>query len=181
MTAEPFEIAIPDEDLEELRLRVARTRWADDLGNSDWRYGVEREWLEEMVGYWREDYDWRAQEREMNRLAHFRVTIDGIPLHFVHVRGTSPDPVPLLLLHGWPWTFMDFHALIAPLSDPVANGGDAEDSFDLIIPSLPGFGFSTPLTATGLNVPRLAELFSTLMTDVLGYSRFAVGGGDWAQ
>ena len=179
MTAEPFEIAIPDEDLEELRLRLARTRWADDLGNSDWRYGVEREWLEDMVDYWREDYDWRVQEREMNRLAHFRVTIDGLPLHFVHVRGTNPDPVPLLLLHGWPWTFMDFHALIAPLSDPVANGGDAEDSFDLIIPSLPGFGFSTPLTATGLNVPRLAELFSKLMTEVLGYSRFAVGGGDW--
>jgi pimeloyl-ACP methyl ester carboxylesterase len=176
---EPFEIAVSDAEVDDLRLRLARTRWADDFANADWRYGVERHWLEDMVGYWRDGYNWRAQEREINRLGNFRVTIDGVPLHFVHVRSANPNPMPLLLLHGWPWTFMDFQQLVGPLSDPGAHGGDPADSFDLIIPSLPGFGFSTPLTTSGLTVPRLAELFSTMMTEVLGYSRYAVGGGDW--
>ena len=179
MKPEPFEIAVPDAELADLRSRLAHTRWADDLGNADWRYGVERAWLKDMVGYWHDQYDWRATEREINRLDNFKVTIDGVPLHFVHVRGKGKNPVPLLLLHGWPWTFMDFHALIGPLSDPAAYGGDPSDSFDLIIPSLPGFGYSMPLTKTGLDVPRSAELFAKLMTDVLGLSRFAVGGGDW--
>ena len=179
MKPEPFEIAVPEAELDDLRSRLAHTRWADDLGNADWRYGVERAWLKDMVGYWHDRYDWRATEREINRLGNFKVTIDGVPLHFVHVRGKGKNPVPLLLLHGWPWTFMDFHALIGPLSDPAAHGGDPSDSFDLIIPSLPGFGFSMPLTQTGLDVPRSAELFAKLMTDVLGLSRFAVAGGDW--
>lgn len=179
MKCEAFDIAVPETELEDLRLRLARTRWADDLGNADWRYGVERGWLEDMVRYWREEYDWRVTERTINRLGNFKVTLDGVPLHFLHVRGKGPDPMPLLLLHGWPWTFMDFHALVGPLSNPAAHGGDPADSFDLVIPSLPGFGFSMPLTRTGLDVPRSAELFAKLMTDVLGYSRFAVGGGDW--
>jgi pimeloyl-ACP methyl ester carboxylesterase len=177
--AEPFEIAIPEADLEELRMRLARIRWADDFGNEDWRYGVERCWLEDMIRYWREDYDWRAQEREMNRFAHFRVTIDGVPLHFLHVPGKGANPMPLLLIHGWPWTFMDFHALIGPLTDPAAHHGDAADAFDLIIPSLPGFGFSMPLITTGLGGEQTAELLWRLMTEVLGLSRFAVAGGDF--
>jgi pimeloyl-ACP methyl ester carboxylesterase len=179
MKPEPFEIAVPDAELDDLRSRLAHTRWADDLGNADWRYGVERGWLEDMVRYWHDQYDWRATERKINQLGNFKVTIEGVPLHFAHVRGKGKNPMPLLLLHGWPWTFMDFHALVGPLSDPAAHGGDPADSFDLIIPSLPGFGFSMPLTRTGLDVPRSAELFAKLMTDVLGYSRFAVGGGDW--
>lgn len=179
MKAERFEVAVPEADLDDLRFRLANTRWADDLGNHDWRYGVERGWLEDMVHYWRTEYDWRTHERVINRLANFRVIIDGVPLHFVLRRSRSPSAVPLLLLHGWPWTFMDFYALIDPLSEPVANGGDALDSFDVIVPSLPGFGFSTPLTQTALTVPRLADLFSRLMIGVLGYERFAVGGGDW--
>ncbi len=179
MKSEPIQITVPDAELEDLRSRLARTRWADDIGNADWRYGVERGWLEDMIRYWREEYDWRAAERTINQLGNFKVLIDGVPLHYVHVRGKGENPMPLLLLHGWPWTFMDFHALVGPLSDPEAHGGDPADSFDLIIPSLPGFGFSMPLTQTGLDVPRSAELFAKLMTDVLGYSRFAVGGGDW--
>jgi pimeloyl-ACP methyl ester carboxylesterase len=179
MRPEPFEIAVPDAELDDLRSRLAHTRWADDLGNADWRYGVERGWLEDMVRYWCDQYDWRATERKINQLGNFKVTIDGVPLHFAHVRGKGKNPMPLLLLHGWPWTFMDFHALVGPLSDPAVHGGDPSDSFDLIIPSLPGFGFSMPLTQTGLDVPRSAELFTKLMTDVLGLSRFAVGGGDW--
>jgi pimeloyl-ACP methyl ester carboxylesterase len=179
MKPEPFEIAVPDIELEDLRSRLARTRWADDLGNADWRYGVERAWLEDMVRYWRDQYDWRATERKINRLGNFKATIEGVPLHFAHVRGKGKNPLPLLLLHGWPWTFMDFHALVGPLTDPAAHGGDPSDSFDLVIPSLPGFGYSMPLTRTGLDVPKSAELFAKLMRDVLGYSRFAVGGGDW--
>ncbi len=179
MKPELFEIAVPDSELEGLRLRLARTRWADDIGNADWRYGVERGWLEDMVRYWREEYDWRATERKINLLGNFKVVVDGVALHYVRVRGKGENPLPLLLLHGWPWTFMDFYALVGPLSDPAAHGGDPADSFDLIIPSLPGFGFSMPLTRTGLDVPRSAELFAKLMTEVLGYSRFGVGGGDW--
>jgi pimeloyl-ACP methyl ester carboxylesterase len=179
MKAERFEVAVPAADVEDLRERLRRTRWAEDFGNADWRYGVERGWLEEMVRYWRDDYDWRTAEREINRLAHFRVTVEGVPLHFVHLRGKGPDPTPLMLVHGWPWTFMDFHELIGPLTDPGAHGGDPADAFDLIIPSLPGFGFSTPLTTTGLDVPRTAELLWSLMAEVLGYRRFAVAGGDF--
>lgn len=179
MIAEPFAVAIPDEDLADLRARLGSVRWADDFGNGDWRYGVERGWLEEMIRYWRDDYDWRAQERAINRLPQFRVAIDGVPIHFVHVRGGGTNPVPLLLLHGWPWTFMDFHRLIGPLTDPVAHGGDAADAFDLVIPSLPGHGFSMPLRQTGLDIPRHAAIFAKLMTGVLGYPRFGVGGGDW--
>jgi pimeloyl-ACP methyl ester carboxylesterase len=179
MRAEPFEVAVPDAELEDFHTRLQRTRWADDLGNADWRYGVERGWLEDMVRYWRKDYDWRKAEQKINQLANFKVTIDGVPLHFVHMRGRGPDSIPLLLLHGWPWTFMDFHALIGPLLNPAAHGADAADSFDIIIPSLPGFAYSMPLTRTGLDVPRSAELFATLLTDVLGYERFGVAGGDW--
>lgn len=175
----PFTVAIPEADLADLRDRLGRARWADDLGNADWRYGVERGWLEDMARYWREDYDWRATERRINALPQFKAEIDGVPLHFVHIRGKGPKPMPLLLVHGWPWTFMDFHGLMGPLTDPAAHGGAAADSFDLIVPSLPGQGFSMPLTRTGLDVPALADLFARLMTEVLGYERFAVGGGDW--
>lgn len=179
MRPEPFTVAIPDADLADLRARLAATRWADDFGNADWRYGVERGWLEDMVRYWRDDYDWRAQEREINRLPQFRVSIDGVPLHFVHVRGKGPAPMPLLLVHGWPWTFMDFHRLVGPLTDPAAHGGDPADAFDLVIPSLPGHGFSMPQDRTGLDIPGHAALFATLMSKCLGYASFAVSGGDW--
>jgi pimeloyl-ACP methyl ester carboxylesterase len=179
MKPEPLEVSIPERDLQDLRDRLSRTRWADDLDNADWRYGVERGWLQDMVRYWHEDYDWRAAEREINQLTNFKATIDGVPLHFVHMRGKGRDPMPLLMLHGWPWTFMDFHSLIEPLTDPAAHGGDIADSFDLIIPSLPGFGFSNPLSKSGYALPEIAKLLLKLMTEVLGHSRFAVAGGDF--
>ena len=177
--AEPFAVDFPDSELADLRVRLGNTRWADDLANSDWRYGVERGWLEDMIRYWRDEYDWRAVETEINRHPQFKAMIDGVPIHFLHVRGKGPNPMPLLLVHGWPWTFMDFHQLIGPLTDPAAHGGNPADSFDLVIPSLPGHGFSMPLTKPGLDVPAHVDLFSKLMTEVLGYSRFAIGGGDW--
>jgi pimeloyl-ACP methyl ester carboxylesterase len=179
ITPEPFRVEVAEDELDDLRRRLRATRWADDFGNADWTYGVERGWLREMVDYWAEEFDWRAQERAINRHPQYRVEIDGVPIHFVHVRGKGPDPTPLILTHGWPWTFWDYGALIGPLTDPAAHGGDPADAFDLVLPSLPGYGFSTPLRRTGVHARGIAGLWLTLMRDVLGYERFAAGGGDW--
>ena len=170
MTITPFEIAIADADLADLRRRLESVRWADDFGNDDWLYGVERGWLESLVEYWRDGYDWRATEAAMNALPNFRTVIDGIAVHFVHVRSGVPNARALILTHGWPWTFWDMRRLIEPLT---AAG------YDVVVPSLPGFGFSTPLRTTGVNVRRVAQLWVRLMTDVLGYERFGAYGGDW--
>ena len=175
----PFTVEIPDAQLEDLRRRLRATRWADDFGNERWRYGVERGWLEEMTAYWADGHDWRAEEAAINRLPQYRTEIDGIPIHFVHVRGNGPDPMPLVLSHGWPWTFWDWRDVISPLADPGAHGGDPADAFDVVVPSLPGAGFSTPLRTTGVDARRVGELWLALMRDVLGYDRFAAGGGDW--
>lgn len=174
MAPESFRIAIPDERLDDMRRRLANTSWPGDFGNEDWRYGVEEGWMRRLVEYWANDYDWRAEEARMNELPHYRVEIDGTPLHFVHVRCGRPGAIPLMLLHGWPWTFWDWAGVIAELSKD--DGGPA---FDLVVPSLPGFGFSAPLRTTGLNVRETAKLFVRLMCDVLGYERFASAGGDW--
>ncbi|MGH7985279.1 MAG: epoxide hydrolase family protein [Candidatus Binataceae bacterium] len=179
MTKEPFTVAIGDETLEELRKRLIHTRWPRDFGNSDWRYGTNLEYLKELVGYWANEYDWRRHEREINSFANFKTMIEGIPVHFIHEHGKGPKPIPLILSHGWPWTFWDFHKVIRPLADPVAHGGDAADAFDVVVPSLPGYGFSTPLTTTGINYWRTADLWVTLMCEVLGYDKFAAQGGDW--
>ncbi len=179
MPPTPFEISIPQADLDDLQERLARTRWPIDPGNDDWRYGANRAYLEELASYWRDGYDWRAQEAAINAFDHFRVTIDDVPIHFIHERGRGPNPTPIILTHGWPWTFWDFHDVIRRLSDPAAYGGDPADSFDVVVPSLPGFGFSTPLTKTGVHPGTTADLWHTLMTDVLGYERFAAQGGDW--
>ena len=178
MRAAPFRVDVPASQLDDLRRRLRTTRWADDFGNETWRYGVERSWLEEMVRYWAEDFDWRAQEAAINAFPQFRIELDGVPLHFVHVRGTGPSPTPLLLTHGWPWTFWDWKDVIAPLADPAAYGGDPADAFDVVVPSLPGYGFSAPLRTTGIGARRVAELWVQLM-GVLGYERFAAAGGDW--
>lgn len=181
----PFKIAIPDGDLEEMRSRIRGTRWAPDFGNDEWSYGVERGWLEDMTRYWSEEFDWREQERQINEFPQFMVEIDGINVHYIHVKGKGrpggPPPTPIILSHGWPWTFWDWRKVIGPLADPAAHGGDADDAFDVIIPSLPGFGFSVPLEATDVGARRIADLWHTLMTDVLGYERFAAGGGDWGS
>ncbi len=177
--AQPFEIDIPESRLEDLRRRLESIRWAPDMGNDNWRYGTNGDYLRELVEYWIDRYDWRAQERAMNAYDHFRVPIDGIPIHFVHVKGKGPNPQPLILSHGWPWTFWDFEKVIGPLSDPAAHGGDPADAFDVVVPSLPGFGFSTPLEKTGINWWKTADLWAVLMRDVLGYERFCAHGGDW--
>ena len=175
----PFRIDIAQGDLDDLRRRLEHTRWPSDLDNEDWSYGANRAYLQEVVRYWLEVYDWRAQERAMNEYAHFKTTIDDIPIHFVHERGRGPSPTPIIFTHGYPMTFWDYHKLIRPLTDPAAFGGDPADAFDVIIPSLPGYGFSSPLRTTGVNFERTAELWVTLMRERLGYDRFAAEGGDW--
>jgi len=181
--AERFEIRVDDTVLDDLRSRLAATRLLHDYANDDWTYGVPRADLAELVDYWHDGFDWRAQERAINAYEHFRVTIEGVPIHFLHARGTGSEggraPIPIVLTHGWPWTFWDFARVIGPLTDPAAHGGDAADAFDVVVPSLPGFGFSSPLTVPGINFWRTADLWVTLMQDVLGYDRFAAHGGDW--
>jgi pimeloyl-ACP methyl ester carboxylesterase len=168
--AQPFKVAIPEEQLADLRRRLRGTRWPEDLGNEDWRYGVERGWMEEMTRYWVEDFDWRAQERVINRLPQYTVELGGIRVHFVHVLGAGCKRTPVILTHGWPWTFLDWKDVIEPL----AGAG-----YDVVVPSLPGFGFSVPLQETGVAAPQVASRWLSLMHDVLGYKKFAAAGGDW--
>lgn len=174
-----FTIAIPQADVDDLQERLARTRWADDFANESWAYGVEGGYLRDLVEYWRDEFDWRAVEARMNTIPQYRAVIDDIPVHFMHQPAVGPSPMPLILSHGWPWTFWDFHKVIGPLADPAAHGGDAADAFDVVVPSLPGFGFSAPLRRTGLHPAAIAGVWRTLMVEVLGYERFAAQGGDW--
>jgi pimeloyl-ACP methyl ester carboxylesterase len=162
-----------------LQRRLRATDWPIDFANEDGRYGVSRSWLEPIIDYWRDGFDWRKQEAAINALPQFRVEIDGVPIHYVHARGRGPNPQPLIITHGWPWTFWDFRELIGPLTDPAAYGGDPAISFDVVVPSLPGAGFSTPLQTPGVNARRVAELWVSLMSDVLGYRRFGAAGSDW--
>ena len=175
----PFQIAVPEARLDDLRRRLVDARFAPEFENADWRYGTSGGYLRELVAYWRSRYDWRAHERAMNAHPQFQVPIEGIPIHFIHVEGRGPRPLPLLLTHGWPWTFWDFAKVIGPLSDPAAHSGDPADAFDVIVPSLPGFGFSTPLERSGINWWRTADLWAVLMRDVLGHEKFCAHGGDW--
>jgi pimeloyl-ACP methyl ester carboxylesterase len=176
---EPFEIAIPDDRLAVLHRRLASTVWADDRSGDEadgWRYGVAGPYLRRLVTYWRQEYDWRAQERAINRWPHLRGQIDGVTLHALYERGSGPAPLPLVLTHGWPWTFWDFAKVIEPLAHPDRFGGEAEDAFDVVVPSLPGSVFSSPCPA-GVGWRQTAGLWVKLMAD-LGYERFGAHGGD---
>jgi pimeloyl-ACP methyl ester carboxylesterase len=178
MTVAPFRVDIPEADLQDLRQRLDAARWVQDFANDDWRYGANVAYLKELVAYWRDQYDWRLTEARINRFANFRTEIDGIPIHFIHEPGRGPAPLPLMLNHGWPWTFWDYQKLIGPLSDPASHGGDAADAFEIVAPSLPGFGFSSPLTVPGVNFSTTADLWVALMAK-LGHERFATQGADW--
>jgi hypothetical protein len=135
---QPFRVDVPDEVLGDLQARLKLTRWADDFANDNWQYGTNTAYLKELVSYWIEGYDWRKHERAINAYPQFRTEIDGMPIHFIRVRGKGPNPKPLILSHGWPWTFWEYHKVIGPLSDPVGYGGDPLDAFDVVVPSLPG-------------------------------------------
>ncbi len=179
MKPEPFRIAIPQAKLDDLARRLSHVNWPHDFDNEDWSYGVPRSYLEALVATWRDDFDWRAQEAAMNGFAHFRTEIDGVPIHFIHERGRGPNPIPIVLSHGWPWTFWDLKEVIPALVDPAAHGGDPNTSFDVVVPSLPGFVFSSPLTRSGVGPLGTAGLWHRLMRDTLGYDRYAAQGGDW--
>ncbi len=177
MTITPFTIAIPATALEDLRERLACTRWPSELPDAGWDYGVAGGFVKDMADRWRTAYDWRKHEAELNAWPQFMAEIDGQPIHFLHIRSPHPEALPLLLLHGWPGSVAEFLDVIGPLTDPAAHGGDAADAFHLVIPSLPGFGFSGPTRERGWNSARTAQAFAALMRE-LGYSRYGVHGGD---
>ena len=174
----PFRITIPDEQIAELRRRIAATRWPDRETVSDQSQGAKLEELQQLVRYWRSDYDWRKVEARLNALPQFMTTIDGVNIHFIHVRSRHPNALPVIVSHGWPGSIIEQLKIIAPVTDPTAHGGSAADAFDVVIPSLPGFGFSGKPTGTGWDPDRIARAWSELMKR-LGYSRFMAQGGDW--
>ena len=173
----PFRIEVPQADLDDLNDRLARTRFPAPLPGDDWDTGVPVAYLRELVTYWRDTYDWRAQESRLNELPQFSTVVDGQPIHVVHVRSDVPGALPLLLTHGWPGSFVEFLDVIGPLTDPVAHGRDEADAFHVVIPTLPGFGFSGPVSEAGWDTSRIARAWAELMQR-LGYDRYGVQGGD---
>ena len=175
---ELFEIQVPDADLADLKQRLARTRWPEAETVSDWSQGIPLAYVQELCAYWRESYDWRVVEARINALPQFVTTIDGVDIHFLHVRSPQDDAKPLLLTHGWPGSIVEFLKVIGPLSDPAAHGGDGADAFHLVIPAIPGYGFSGKPTRTGWGVQRVAHAWAELMAR-LGYRSYFAQGGDW--
>ncbi len=180
MHVEPFRIAVPDSVLADLRERLARTRFPDEVPGSGWGYGTDLSYMRELVAYWRERYDWRAAETRLNALPQFRAAVGGLDVHFIHQRGKGPKPLPLIITHGWPGSVAEFVKIIGPLTDPAAHGGDPADAFDLVAPSMPGYGFSGHPTEPGMDPERIAALWRELM-EGLGYTRFGAQGGDWGS
>lgn len=174
----PFTVSIPDSEIDDLQQRLARTRWPDPETVGDWSQGVRVANARSLIDHWQHRYDWRRFETALNRFPQFLTQIDGLDIHFIHVKSKNPGALPLLLTHGWPGSIVEFLKLIGPLTDPVAFGADAADSFDVIIPSLPGFGFSQKPTQTGWTVARIATAWAELMKR-LGYPNWAAQGGDW--
>jgi epoxide hydrolase len=175
---EPFHLSIPDDALIDLKDRLSRTRWPDAETVPDTSQGPQLAKLKALCDYWQTGYDWRRCEALLNRLGQFRTEIDGLGIHFLHIRSPELHAMPLILTHGWPGSVLEFRDVIGPLTDPAAHGGDSRDAFHMVIPSLPGFGFSDKPTGTGWGISRIADAWITLM-DRLGYSRWGAQGGDW--
>lgn len=178
MRVRPFSIQISDAALSELKARLAQTRWPNASTDAEWRYGASLRYMQEIVDYWQTEFDWRAQEDSINRFSQFHADVDNVKIHFIHERGSGPQPLPLVITHGWPGSFVEMLELIPLLTDPAAHGAQAEDSFDVVVPSIPGYGFSSYPNPPGMNAFRIAELWVQLMKG-LGYSRFGAQGGDW--
>jgi pimeloyl-ACP methyl ester carboxylesterase len=177
MPLEPFSIPFSHDAVDDLRDRLVRTRWPDEIPGSGWGYGFDLQFLQEICGYWRERFDWKAQVEKLSALHHCRYVSDGIGIHFIHERGKGPAPIPIILTHGWPGSFLEMMRIIPLLTDPASHGADHADSFDVVVPSLPGYGFSDRPTCRGMNLFRTAELWAGIMEE-LGYARFAAQGGD---
>jgi len=163
-----------------LRQRLAKTRWPDEIKDAEWEYGTNLAYLKTLVQYWQNKFDWSEQEEVINRFAHFRTEIDGFGIHFIHERGRGENPLPIILTHGFPDSFLRFAKIIPMLTDPAEYGGDPADSFDVVVPSLPGYGFSDKPAKAGM-LFRVADLWATLMTERLGYERYGAHGGDWGS
>lgn len=178
MQLEPFRIAVPDAVLTDLRERLARTRFPDEIPDSGWGYGASLAAVRELVTYWREAYDWRKAEAALNGFKQFKAQVGGLGIHLIHEKGVGPKPLPLVITHGWPGSITEFSKIIGPLTDPARHGGDAADAFDVVCPSMPGYGFSDHPTEPGMDPERIASLWVELMKG-LGYDRFGAQGGDW--
>jgi epoxide hydrolase len=176
----PFRIDIPQADLDDLDRRIAATRWPDEITGDGWDRGVPLGYLKELAEYWRASFDWRAAEERLNQFPQFVTEIDGVNVHFLHVRSPEPNAMPLLITHGWPGSVAEFVNVIGPLTDPAAHGGDPADAFHVVIPSIPGYGFSGPTGAPGWDVTRVSRAWRELMSQ-LGYDSYVAQGGDWGM
>jgi epoxide hydrolase len=174
----PFRLAVPEGELEDLRRRLHATRWPERETVDDWSQGVPLGYLREVCAHWADRYDWRATEARLNALPQHRTVVDGLGIHFLHVRSPHPGALPLVLTHGWPGSVVEFLDVVGPLADPAAHGGDAADAFHVVCPSLPGYGFSDKPTRPGWGIERIAAAWAQLMAR-LGYRRYGAGGGDW--
>ena len=179
MNPKPFQLHVPDETLKDLRARLERVRWPDEAPSAGWQHGTSLAYMKELVAHWRAGYDWRAHEARLNRWKQFTVELGGIDLHFIHEPGVGPAPLPLLLSHGWPGSIVEFERIIPLLTDPARFGGDPADAFTIVAPSLPGYTLSFKPGQPRFGIVEIADLFASLMRDVLGYRRFAAQGGDW--
>ena len=179
MDAIPLTIEVPNAVLDDLDRRLEATRWPGEIPEADWDYGTNLGYMRELVGYWRTRFDWRAQERRINAFHHYKTVVDGLGIHFIHEPGHGPNPMPLIVTHGWPGSFFEMYKLIPLLTDPGSHGGDPADAFEVVVPSMPGYGFSDHPTERGLHVFKIADLWAKLMTEGLGYPRFGAQGGDW--
>jgi pimeloyl-ACP methyl ester carboxylesterase len=178
MDVKPFKVEVSEAVLENLQRRLADTRWPDEIPGAGWDYGSNLAYIQELVGYWRSGFDWRSQERLINTMRHYRATVAGMGIHFIHEKGQGPSPMPLVLTHGWPGTFFEMHKIIPLLTDPGSHGGDPADAFDVVVPSMPGYGFSDHTSQRGMHVLRTSDMWVELMQG-LGYSQFGAHGGDW--
>lgn len=179
MPPTPFTLSVPDAEIADLRQRLARTRFPDTPPGDDWTSGTDLTYLRDLVTYWQASFDWRQQEAALNAFPQFSHELDGAPIHFLHVPGQGPSPMPLLLLHGWPGSLFEFLNIIPRLTDPARFGRDPADAFTVIAPSLPGYGLSFRPNQRRFTIPEITTTLARLMTDVLGYRRFAAQGGDW--
>lgn len=177
-TISPFSVAIADARLQDLRQRLEQTRWPEQETCQDWNQGIPLAYTRELADYWCKDYDWRKFEQKLNGWPQFTTAIDGIDIHFIHRRSPHADALPIIISHGWPGSVVEFHKVIDALADPEAHGGRAEDAFHVVVPSLPGFGFSGKPVTTGTSVEKIGRMWGTLMSR-LGYDRYVAQGGDW--
>jgi microsomal epoxide hydrolase len=178
---QPFKIDVPEAVLADLQTRLAHTRWLDEIEEANWDYGTNCAYLQQLAAYWQHGYDWRAQEAKLNAFPQFKIEVAGLGVHFLKIEGKGPNPLPLLLLHGWPDSFFRMLKLIPLLTDPAAHGGRAEDAFTVIVPDLPGYGFSDKPKERGYDTKRIANMLNELMTDTLGYQKYVAHGGDWGS